>query len=186
MIQYLCMGIISTLADLGSIGSTTKWVLKSYETIKSKNKKLKDVEIYQIMMIERYRKIEITPPEKYNYYSGDKFMVYQGQIAEYHAGLTGLVIEILNVEADLWKNNVKALDQLLKPLSQRMLKEKKLSKKSRFGEMHEFIMDDGIDMKWMNFIMSNYERVENYGNIDPNIKEDFYNKSLKLYEKFNS
>ena len=113
-------------------------------------------------------------------------MVYQGQIAEYHAGLTGLVIEILNVEADLWKNNVKALDQLLKPLSQRMLKEKKLSKKSRFGEMHEFIMDDGIDMKWMKFIMSNYERVENYGNIDPNIKEDFYNKSLKLYEKFNS
>ena len=52
--------------------------------------------------------------------------------------------------------------------------------------MHEFIMDDGIDMKWMNFIMSNYERVENYGNIDPNIKENFYNKSLKLYEKFNS
>ena len=69
MIQYVCMGIISTLADLGSIGATTKWVLNSYETIKSKNKKLKDVEIYQIMMIERYRKIEITPPEKYNYYS---------------------------------------------------------------------------------------------------------------------
>ena len=180
------MGIISTLSDLGSIGSTTKWVLKSYETIKSKNKKLKDAEIYQIMMIGRYQKIEISPPEKYNYYSGDRFMVYQGQIAEFHAGLTGLVIEILNVEADLWKNNVKALMQLLKPLSDRMLKEKKIPKKTRYGEQSDFIMKDGlISMPWMEFIMSNYERVETYGKISPAIKDDFYNKALKLYEDFN-
>jgi len=34
------MGIISTLSDLGSIGSTTRWAIKLYQDLKSNNEKI--------------------------------------------------------------------------------------------------------------------------------------------------
>ena len=176
------MGIISTLADLGSVGSTTKWALKAYKNLKSKNKKMSDAEIYQVMMLERYKKIEIKPKEKFEYYRGDKFMVYQGQIAEYHAGLTGLIIEILNVEADLWRNNLKAQIAMLKPLSTRMLKETDLSNKTKYGELSIFKIDGNFEMKWIKFIMENYKRVGIYHNYDSPTKEEFYNNALRLFK----
>ena len=177
------MGIISTLADLGSVGSTTKWALSAYKSLKSKNKTIKDADIYQIMMLERYKKIKIKPKEKFEYYRGDKFMVYQGQVAEYHAGLTGLIIEILNVEADLWRNNVKALIEILKPLSTRMLKETDLSNKTKYGELSIFKIDGNFEMEWIKFIMDNYKRVDIYRNYDSPTKEEFYNNALKLIKK---
>ena len=45
------MGLISILSDLGSIGSTTKWAINLYQDLKSKNKKITDSEIFQMMMI---------------------------------------------------------------------------------------------------------------------------------------
>ena len=33
------MGFLSAFANFGSIGSTTKWAIKMYEEMKSKNKK---------------------------------------------------------------------------------------------------------------------------------------------------
>ena len=44
------MGFISAFANFGSIGSTTKWAIKGYDSIKSQNKKLKPNEIFLKMI----------------------------------------------------------------------------------------------------------------------------------------
>ena len=44
------MGFISAFANLGSIGSTTKWAIKIYNEIKSENKKLKPNQIFSKMV----------------------------------------------------------------------------------------------------------------------------------------
>ena len=88
------MGLTSILSDLGSIGSTTRWAIKLYQDLKSKNKKITDSEIFQMMMISRYNKIKLTADETLGIYDSKKFMVYRAQIAEHHAGLTGIIIDI--------------------------------------------------------------------------------------------
>ena len=71
------MGIISTLADLGSIGSTTRWAIESYQKIKENNKGISDKEIYEVMMIARYNKIKLSLDGNYfpGRYDRNKFMV---------------------------------------------------------------------------------------------------------------
>ena len=36
------MGFVSAFANLGSIGSTTRWAIKGYESLKSNNKKMNE------------------------------------------------------------------------------------------------------------------------------------------------
>ena len=48
------MGFISAFANLGSIGSTTKWAIKMYNEIKSENTKLKPNQIFSKMVEIRY------------------------------------------------------------------------------------------------------------------------------------
>ena len=60
------MGFISAFANFGSIGSTTKWAIKGYDSIKSQNKKLKPNQAY-ITHISHlmgfHNEIEKTLPE---------------------------------------------------------------------------------------------------------------------------
>ena len=51
------MGFISAFANLGSIGSTTKWAIKMYNQIKSDNKKLDPNQIFAIMVQARIQSI---------------------------------------------------------------------------------------------------------------------------------
>jgi hypothetical protein len=40
------MGFLDFFADIGSIGSTTKWAINGYLQLKSQNKKLSDQQIF--------------------------------------------------------------------------------------------------------------------------------------------
>ena len=187
------MGIISTLADLGSIGSTTRWAIKLYQDLKSKNKKITDSEVFQMMMIIRYNKIELSPDGPFGIYDSNKFMVYRAQIAEHHAGLTGIIIDILHLEADLWKNDLKAILKMLEPLAKRM-NEAKISKKTKYGSLEKFEIIKsskyGIHTgtKWGYYIVALHERAEVSDSIekqDPGIRNKMYEASLQMFEKMN-
>ena len=93
------MGFISAFANLGSIGSTTKWAIKGYESIKLQSKKLKPNEIFLKMIQIRYA----NSPLGSNEYGLD-FSTHIVNYSKEAPGLAGLVIEILNVEAELYKN----------------------------------------------------------------------------------
>tara|TARA_B100002003_G_C13927543_1_gene450722 strand:- start:36 stop:602 length:567 start_codon:yes stop_codon:yes gene_type:complete len=187
------MGIISTLSDLGSIGSTTRWAIKLYQDLKSKNKKITDSEIFQMMMISRYNKIKLTADETLGIYDSKKFMVYRAQIAEHHAGLTGIIIDILHLEADLWKNDLKAILKMLEPLAKRM-NEADISKRTKYGSLEKFEIIKsskyGINTgaKWGYYIVELHKRVEVCDKIEeqnPGIRDGMYEASLIMFEKMN-
>ena len=50
------MGFLSTFANFGSIGSTSKWAIKMYDEIKTKSKNLKPNEIFFKMIQIRYER----------------------------------------------------------------------------------------------------------------------------------
>ena len=137
------MGLISILSDLGSIGSTTKWAINLYQDLKSKNKKITDSEIFQMMMIIRYKKIELAENGPFGITDSYKFLVYRAQIAEHHAGLTGIIIDILHIEADLWKNDLKSILKMLEPLTKRM-SEAKISKETKYGPLEKFEVENTL------------------------------------------
>ena len=179
------MGLISILADLGSIGSTTRWAIESYQNIKDKNKGITDTEIYEVMMITRYNKIKL--PLGSHSFDRNKFMSYWGRFAPYNGGLSFIITEILNVEADLWKN--KNMMKLLDPLAERMAKAN-FSKDTKYGcwpilqkkGTYQNIKDE---LEWIDFIIrGHFKRIESYTSNDPSVNEGAYKNSIEIYNKF--
>ena len=121
------MGFISAFANFGSIGSTTKWGIKGYESIKSQNKKLKPNEIFLKMIQIRYA----SSPLGSNEYGLD-FAAHMLSYSKEAPGLAGLIIEILNAEAELYKNDPKFLGDMIKPIFDK-LEDTDLSNKEKYG-----------------------------------------------------
>ena len=205
------MGLISILSDLGSIGSTTKWAINLYQDLKSKNKKITDSEIFQMMMIIRYKKIElaengpfgITDSYKFLVYRAEngpfgitdsyKFLVYRAQIAEHHAGLTGIIIDILHIEADLWKNDLKSILKMLEPLTKRM-SEAKISKETKYGPLEKFEVENTSKYgmltgdKWGSYIVELHERAAVSDSIEehsPGTLDSMFEASHEMFAKKN-
>ncbi len=187
------MGLISILSDLGSIGSTTKWAINLYQDLKSKNKKITDAEIFQMMMIIRYKKIKLTENKPFGITSSYKFLVYRAQIAEHHSGLTGIIIDILHLEAGLWKNNFKIILKMLEPLAE-IMSEAKILKQTKYGPLEKFEITNTpkygmvTGNEWGYYIVGLHERAEASNKIEeqnPNILEGMFQASLKMFETKN-
>ena len=184
------MGIISTLADLGSIGSTTRWAIESYQKIKENNKGISDKEIYEVMMIARYNKIKLSLDGNYfpGRYDRNKFMVYWARFAGGNGGLSFIITEILNVEADLWRNQ--KMMKLLDPLVERMA-DTDFSKETKYG-CWPILLKAGTDgnfineLEWMKFITDGHiRRIKSYMDNDLSINEIAYENSLEVFNKYN-
>ena len=183
------MGIISTLADLGSIGSTTRWAIESYQKIKENNKGISDKEIYEVMMIARYNKIKLSLDGNYfpGRYDRNKFMVYWARFAGGNGGLSFIITEILNVEADLWRNQ--KMMKLLDPLVERMA-DTDFSKETKYG-CWPILLKAGTDgnfineLEWMKFITDGHiRRIKSYMDNDLSINEIAYENSLEVFNKY--
>ena len=123
------MGFISAFANLGSIGSTTKWAIKMYNEIKSENTKLKPNQIFSKMVEIRYSSFPLGN-NKYN-------LDYEShiiQFAKQAPGLAGLIIEILNTEAELSENSGSVINEMIKPIFEK-LDDSDLSEKEKYGNM---------------------------------------------------
>ena len=123
------MGFISAFANLGSIGSTTKWAIKMYNEIKSENTKLKPNKIFSKMVEIRYSSFPLGN-NKYN-------LDYEShiiQFAKQAPGLAGLIIEILNTEAELSENSGNVINEMIKPIFEK-LDDSDLSEKEKYGNM---------------------------------------------------
>ena len=188
------MGIIAFLSDLGSIGSTTKWAINLYLDLKKKNKRITDSEIFQMMIIKRYEKIELTESATLGAVDSYRFLVYRAEIAEHHGGLTGIIIDILNIEAELWKNDFKAILKMLEPLAKRM-NDAKISKKTKYGPLEKFKITHSLkykdiytEDKWARYISQFYERVEVLAEIEkqsPGVLSSMFEASHIMYKKKN-
>lgn len=116
------MGFLSFFADKGSIGSTTKWAIDLFK-LKPKDK---DNLIHLREMINaRYIS---NPLERAENFFNDKL-----DILFERWGLCGVVIKILIFEAELDQNDNAVVDEMLKPLLKRMLKENEIDFIARFG-----------------------------------------------------
>ena len=143
------MGFISAFANLGSIGSTAKWAIKMYEEMKSKDKKAKPNEIFLKMIQIRYA----SSPLSRNEYGLD-FTKHMLDYSREVPGLAGLIIEILNVEAELYKNDPKFLDDMIKPIFDK-LEKTSLSQKEKYGSMQN-------NSRWGQHIYNFLSRAGNY------------------------
>ena len=123
------MGFISAFANLGSIGSTTKWAIKIYNEIKSENKKLKPNQIFSKMVEIRLSSFPLGN-NKYNL-DYENHMI---QFAKQAPGLAGLIIEILNTEAELSENSGSNINEMIKPIFDK-LDDSDLSTKEKYGDM---------------------------------------------------
>ena len=183
------MGLISILSDLGSIGSTTRWAIESYQKIKENNKGISDKEIYEVMMIARYNKIKLSLDGNYfpGRYDRNKFMVYWARFAGGNGGLSFIITEILNVEADLWRNQ--KMMKLLDPLVERMA-DTDFSKETKYG-CWPILLKAGTDgnfineLEWMKFITDGHiRRIKSYMDNDLSINEIAYENSLEVFNKY--
>ena len=109
-------------SNVGSIGSTTRWAIKGYSAIKSKNKRLSDRKIFEEMIKIRYSSI---PNDEQEGYLLSKINTFPG--------LAGLISEILNVEAGLYKN-VYTLSDMIEPVINGLEKTDFLSK-NKYGNL---------------------------------------------------
>ena len=116
------MGFLSLFSNLGSIGSTTRWAIKEYSAIKSQNKRLSDEKIFKEIIKNRY--LSMSDDEKESY--------LLNQIHTF-PGLAGLICEILNVEAGLYKN-VYTLSDMVKPVING-LEKTDFSSKQKYGNL---------------------------------------------------
>ena len=123
------MGFISAFANFGSIGSTTKWAIKMYVEIKSQNKKLKPNQIFSQMVEIRLGSF----PLGRNKYGLD-YENHMIQYAQQVPGLAGLIIEILNTEAELSENSGTNINEMIKPIFDK-LEDTDLSAKEKYGHI---------------------------------------------------
>ena len=138
------MGFISAFANLGSIGSTTKWAIKIYNEIKSDNKKLKPNQIFSKMVEIRLSSFPLGN-NKYNL-DYENHMI---QFAKQAPGLAGLIIEILNTEAELSENSGSNINEMIKPIFDK-LDDSDLS--TKYGDMTS-------KSEWVMFIYGFLDRV---------------------------
>jgi len=123
------MGFLSAFANFGSIGSTSKWAIKMYDDIKSQSKNLKPNEIFFKMVQIRY----VSSPLGSNDYGLD-FTTHMLNYSKVAPGLAGLIIEILNTEAELYKNEPNFLGDMIKPIFDK-LEATDLSDKEKYGHI---------------------------------------------------
>ena len=141
------MGFLSAFANFGSIGSTSKWAIKMYDDIKSQSKNLKPNEIFFKMVQIRY----VSSPLGSNDYGLD-FTTHMLNYSKVAPGLAGLIIEILNTEAELYKNEPNFLGDMIKPIFDK-LEDTDLSDKEKYGHIKN-------DSQWRMHIYNFLERVQ--------------------------
>jgi hypothetical protein len=146
------MGFISAFANFGSIGSTAKWAIKIYQEIKSKNKKLKPNKIFVQMINLRVTSL----PSGSNEFGLD-YDSHLLKYAEKAPGLAGLVIEILNTEAELFKNTGDYLEEMIKPLFEK-LEDTDLSTQEKYGSFKKQHSEG--NSTWILHILSFLDRVD--------------------------
>jgi hypothetical protein len=140
------MGFLSAFANFGSIGSTTKWAIKMYQEIKLENKKLSPNQIFTRMIVVRYDSFPLGN-NKYGLNYENHIM----QFAKEAPGLAGLIIEILNVEAELSENDGNYIGEMIKPIFDK-LEDTNLSEKEKYG----YIKNKN---EWISFIYNFLTRV---------------------------
>ena len=145
------MGFLSAFSNFGSIGSTSKWAIKMYNEIKSKNKKLKPNEIFLKMIQIRYS----SSPLGNNEYGLD-FTQHMLSYSKKMPGIAGLIIEILNVEAELYKNEPNFIGEMIKPIFNK-LEDTNLTSKEKYGHLKK--APDEFDSTWATHIYSFIPRV---------------------------
>ena len=115
------MGFISSMADKGSIGSTARWVIKNYDILKSKYPKKKDNEIFEELSSIRHAAFFGNKKKK-------NVLIQQSKIS---MGITGFIMDILTVEAELNKNDGDIIEDLIKPIWDTL-------KKTNYDEITKF------------------------------------------------
>ena len=140
------MGFISAFSNFGSIGSTTKWAIKMYNQIKSDNKKLDPNQIFAMMVQARIQSI----PFGSNKYGLD-YESHMIQFANHAPGLAGLIIEILNTEAELSENSGSNINEMIRPIFDK-LEDTNLSTKEKYGHIKN-------KSEWVMFIYGFLDRV---------------------------
>ena len=145
------MGFLSAFSNFGSIGSTSKWAIKMYKDIKLQNKKLKPNEIFLKMIQIRYS----SSPLGDNEYGLD-FTQHMLDYSKKMPGIAGLVIEILNVEAELYKNEPNFIGEMIKPIFDK-LEETNLTSKEKYGHLKK--APDEFDSTWSSHIYNFISRV---------------------------
>ena len=146
------MGFISAFANFGSIGSTTKWAIKGYESISSENKKFKPEQIFLKMIETRYESMPLGSNEY-----GLDFTAHIINYSKEAPGLAGLIIEILNVEAELYKNEPNFLGDMIKPIFNK-LEDTDLSNKEKYGFLKK--APGEYSSEWSGHIYNFLSRVE--------------------------
>ena len=132
---------MSTFANLGSIGSTTRWAIKMYQEIKSQNKKLKPNEIFLKMVQIRYESSPLGSNEL-----GVDYTAHMLSYSKKTPGLAGLVIEILCAEAELSLNSGDNIREMIKPLFDK-LEATDLSVQEKYGFLKKKHSED--DSLWV-------------------------------------
>jgi len=140
------MGFISAFSNLGSIGSTTKWAIKMYNEIKTENKKLNPNQIFSAMVEIRLSSFPLGS-NKY----GLDYKNHMTQFANHAPGLAGLIIEILNTEAELSENSGSNISEMIKPIFDK-LEDTNLSAKEKYGHIKN-------KPEWVLFIYGFLDRV---------------------------
>ena len=146
------MGFLSAFANLGSVGSTTKWAIKGYQSFKSENNDLKPNEIFYKMVQIRYGSSPLGENE-----FGLNFTAHMMDYSKKAPGLAGLIIEILNTEAELYKNDYKFIDDMIKPIFDK-LEDTDLSKEEKYGFKKK--PHDEYSSHWTDHIYSFIGRVK--------------------------
>ena len=131
------MGLFSFFADKGSIGSTTKWAI---DLFKSKPEGKDDLTHLREMINARYLS---HPLDKAESFFKDKL-----DILFEKWGLCGVVIKILIFEAELDKNDNDLVDEMLKPLFDRMIEDQTIDFLVKFGNKlpAEFFNEEDKDL----------------------------------------
>jgi hypothetical protein len=143
------MGFLSAISNFGSIGSTAKWAIKGYSSIKSNHSNLQPGQIF-------FEMIKIRLGASPSFLKG-KYDAYLLSTAKNKPGLAGLVIEILNAEADLCKNLPDYIKEMIIPIFDK-LEETNLSQIEKYG----FLKDEhsANDLSpWVIYTLGFYTRV---------------------------
>jgi len=151
------MGFLSTISNFGSIGSTAKWAIKGYTAIKSNHPNLEPGQIFFEMIKTR---LGASP----SFLKG-KYDSYLLNTAKNKPGLAGLVIEILNAEADLYKNLPNYIKEMIVPIFDK-LEKTNLSQIEKFGFLKDAHSSNDL-LPWVVYTLGFYSRVldekERYG-----------------------
>jgi hypothetical protein len=118
-----------------------------YDEIKSENKELKQNEIFSRMVEIRLSSFPLGSNE----YNLD-YESHMTQFANHVPGLAGLIIEILNTEAELSKNSGSNIEEMIKPIFDK-LEDTELSTSEKYGHITN-------KSEWAHFIYGFLDRVK--------------------------